>query len=112
MKAKHREKPLVEMSRSELDSTFDELGKDLHVAILRDARAGKGQDIILALGILTLADGSERLAFSDTEYGDGEGIRVIDDDVSLALRLHLLEPGEQLRREVVKVVRYVKQDAQ
>ena len=106
MKTKINEKPLVDMTPAELQETFDEIGKPGNRAMLEDARNHKDQDILLALGYLTRPNGDKVLVISDNEYGDGEGIRFVDEWIDEINRCGLLERGEALGRVVVKVTQF------
>ncbi len=95
-------KPLVEMTKKELADTFEELGRPFDRGILNDARRQKTPEpVCLALAVLTLADGQERIAYDTLEYGDDEGF----EDVSRFVRSAgtMLRKGESIRLAKLEV---------
>lgn len=95
-----RSKPLVEMSPAELERTFDDLDLDVNASILEAARMGKDQEIIFAAALLTTPDKPPAITLRVDEYGDGEGIRNVDQFIAEVERQDLLRPHEHLTRVV------------
>lgn len=96
--------PLVLMTEEQLQATFDAIGGDFNRDHLESVRVGRNQDILVVVSILIMNDGTERVAGSDCEYGDGEGIRFIDDWIAEIRRTGQLRKGERLERRLFKAV--------
>ena len=92
----------MEMSPGELEATFDSVSLDINIGILNEARAGV-KPMRLALALLVLPSGEERLASYSCEYGDGEGTRMEHEFIALALRCATLKPNERMILRVVEV---------
>lgn len=70
---------------------------DTDAIILQEARDGKGQDILIAAAILTLSDGTERVAFFQCEYGDNDANNHVAEFCNEARNHNLLRVGERIR---------------
>jgi len=92
-----RDKPFVEMSPSEFEEAFDEIGSDLKASILQEARETATGSFVMAAALLTLPDGTRKLAYPVMEYGDGDGVSAIDDFIGECTRTKALRSGETLR---------------
>jgi hypothetical protein len=101
---KDKNKPLVEMSKTELRTTFDKLDMSIDFSLLEEARKG-GSPCRVAVAILRSPNiDGEVVVLRDLEHGDNEGIRYIDDFIVRILRVGLLLPGETLTRKLFQVV--------
>lgn len=103
-----KNKPLVEMNPEELRQTFAELGLSGTFGMLEDARNGVGQEMVLAVCLLTRPDGSKAIVMVDNEYGDGCGIEcietLIDDDIGRFPGM--LREGESVEQLLYKVTSF------
>jgi hypothetical protein len=101
-------KPLIEMTEKELKDTFRELGCLTNFEILQDARHNKGQEIIVAMAVLTLEDGTERRAYDQLEYGDEEGTKMVQNFIEeITETPGMLKPGEKLELRIQQVTAMV-----
>ena len=98
-------KPLMEMTPQEFDMAMDSAGRNIDRRILDAVRRGEDQDVVLAVAILTLPDGTRRIAVTGCEYGDGEGIRFAKGFVAGVKRTHLLHKGERIHVETWRMER-------
>jgi hypothetical protein len=97
------DKPLIEMTKKELQRACDEIGLGNTFAILQEARHGKNQDITIAAAVLRCSNGEERLAFRTDEYGDLDGVRTVKDFIEEVHRTPgLLADGETLTFRLLK----------
>ena len=100
----NKNKPLIDMSKTELRTTFDEFGMNNDFGLLKEARKG-GSPCRVAVAILrgpNIEGGI--VVLRDLEHGDNEGIRYIDDFIARIQRVGLLLPGETLTRKLLQVV--------
>ena len=73
---------------------------DITRAILDEARSGDHNELKIVVAVLL----PHRLvAVSEFEYGDGEGIRYVDDFIDDVRNGRYLNPGETIEREIVIV---------
>ncbi len=113
MKHKHldkKDKPLVEMTKTELNETFYEMGSDVDEAMLNDARNYVDQETMIAVVILKRAGCLDAKVYSVEEYGDREGVSQVDEFIAGVEHNKLLLPGESLEREVRLVTATTKID--
>jgi len=99
----NRDKPLMEMTAGEFEKTFDSIGGGINQCILDDARALSPEEaliVVVVIAVLTTPDGVRRVAHNNPEYGDGEGLRSMQDFVAECERGGLLRPGETLSVEL------------
>lgn len=98
------DKPLLAMSETELKSAFDLIGLDTNKGILEEARGSVGLGRVeIAAAILSRPEAEPAVATWDSEYGDGEGYRMIGSFIRECRRMKLLRPGESLERRVFVV---------
>jgi|3_EtaG_2_1085321.scaffolds.fasta_scaffold18497_3 DNA repair ATPase RecN len=93
---------ILSMTREEIDAFFDDLGRDLDIDILEEARKKAhhlGRSVVLAVAVLKMPDGEVKIAYEQNEYGDGEGISQIKDYIRR--NQGGLEPGERLYFKLV-----------
>lgn len=100
----HKDKPFVEMSDEHRDHTFGSMMLDIHRRMLKDARAGRDQDMEIAATILH-TDGEEKIVSWSAEHGDGEGLGMEEDTVRSILKFGLLKEGERLEVRCLGVVK-------
>lgn len=107
-------KPLIEMTRKELQQTFDEIGLGNTFRMLEDARHGEGESErhLLAVAVLTTATGEEHPAYSQEEYGDADATANIQDWIAEVHRTPgLLRDGETLRLQMRRVTAWAEEPA-
>lgn len=93
------EKPLLTMTKRELDQTFAFLSGDFYEEMMDGAREGREQDIILTTVLLEGSPGFEpgeaKILFAYEDYGDGANDAMCE-DLAKDYATFLL-PGEKLR---------------
>jgi hypothetical protein len=97
-KNKGKEKPLMAMDDLERTRAWDDIFEDVEVGLLDEARAGR-EKVMVAVAVLTLPDGQERIAYESDEAGDGEGSAPVSHVVARAKSR--LRAKESIRFEMV-----------
>lgn len=101
-------KPFIQMTDAELKETFREIGLLDNFEILQDARHGMGQDILLAIAVLTLPDGTERRVYVAFEYGDGDGENTVQGFIDeINETPGMLKDGEKVELRIQRVTELV-----
>lgn len=113
---KNDNRPLLSMTKKEMDETFMELGSDIDRGMLGDARAGGYRSTAIVATVLCMRDGHERLVVAYEEYGDeanrpvcegvmkgvepflhaGESLRIATYEIDLSLAVVFTFPSERM----------------
>ena len=93
----HGNQPLLMMGEEQMEHALDSLTVGIIGDMLKDARRGKDQDLVAAVAVLTMANGEERIVGWNSEYGDGEGSRCVEDTVRTCQKYGLLREGETIK---------------
>lgn len=95
-------KPFVHMKPEEAQQAWDEIGADLRLGMLKDARNGKAMKLRFACIFLVTKDDRRLLSYVP-EYGDREGLGQEEDFAEEIRRTGSLQPGETLEVQLLEV---------
>lgn len=96
-------KPFVQMNQIEFARAWDDIMEEDEGDMLKEARESvKLLPIVVAAAVLTLSDGTQKIAYYVPEYGDGDGLNMVADFIRRVRRLKLLREGEEISRALIE----------
>jgi hypothetical protein len=91
------------MSESQTSATDDYSANEGILQETREIPDDKRLNVIFACGVLQNAEGKRTVCFPSVDYGDGEGVRMVEDWVEAVNDSKILKEGEQLYMRAVGI---------